>query len=80
MAPLDDAAVSTLKAAGIKEVTILAKPFEIVCEQLCGSGHTQMRGEIYFVSGAQYDRFIAKEDPKATQNQKNNVATVSLNR
>lgn len=58
--------IATLKAAGVKKVTVLAKPFELVCEELCGQGHYKMRGEVYFLSGDQYDRFIAREDPKNT--------------
>jgi heme/copper-type cytochrome/quinol oxidase subunit 2 len=66
--------IKALKAAGVTKVTAVTKPFELVCEELCGQGHYLMRAEIYFVSGQQYDRFIAKEDPKNTLGGKSNVA------
>ncbi|MCE9591812.1 MAG: cytochrome c oxidase subunit II [Planctomycetes bacterium] len=37
------------------------KPFDIVCAELCGQGHYTMRGELYVVSPAEYEKFIAEE-------------------
>jgi heme/copper-type cytochrome/quinol oxidase subunit 2 len=58
--------IAALKTAGVKKVVAVTRPFELVCEELCGQGHSLMRAEVFFVSGAQYDRFIAKDDPKNT--------------
>ena len=60
---LSPARIAALKAAGITRVTAITKPFELVCEELCGQGHYKMQGKIYFVSPAQYDAFIQKKDP-----------------
>ena len=46
-----------LKAAGIDRLTIhTPAPFEVVCAQLCGIGHSQMRGELIVLSQAEFDR------------------------
>ena len=46
-----------LAAAGIPTVTChTPHPFEIVCAQLCGVGHSQMRGELIVLSQAEFDR------------------------
>ena len=61
--PLSREMISALKANGVTKVTAVTRPFELVCEELCGPGHYKMRGEVYFISGAEYDRFIAKDAP-----------------
>jgi heme/copper-type cytochrome/quinol oxidase subunit 2 len=60
--------IANLKRAGVKKVTIISKPFELVCEELCGAGHTTMRGEVWMVSGPQYDAFREKGDPDTGPN------------
>ena len=55
--------IAALKAAGITRVTAVTKPYELVCEELCGQGHYKMQGRIYFVSPAQYEAFIQKKEP-----------------
>jgi cytochrome c oxidase subunit 2 len=35
-----------------------AKPFDIVCAELCGQGHYTMRGLMYVVTEAQYEQYI----------------------
>ena len=36
----------------------LAKPFEIVCAELCGLGHSSMRGELYVVKEEAYKEWM----------------------
>jgi heme/copper-type cytochrome/quinol oxidase subunit 2 len=55
--------IADLKRAGFKRLTAVTHPFEVVCEELCGSGHYSMRGEVWFVSPKQYDAFIRKDAP-----------------
>ncbi len=38
-----------------------AKPFEIVCAELCGAQHYTMRGELFVVSEQQYNQFLEQE-------------------
>ena len=38
-----------------------AKPFDIVCAELCGQGHFKMRGKLYVVTQEQYEAFLAEE-------------------
>ncbi len=46
-----------LKAAGISTITIhTPAPFEVVCAQLCGVGHSKMRAELIVLSQAEFDR------------------------
>jgi len=35
-----------------------AKPFDIVCAELCGSGHYTMRGLMYVVTQSQYEKWL----------------------
>jgi cytochrome c oxidase subunit 2 len=35
-----------------------AKPFDIVCAELCGQGHYTMRGLMYVVTEAQYEQYM----------------------
>lgn len=52
-----------LKKMGINELSYVAEPFEIVCEELCGGGHSLMTGQMIVVSKDQYTRFINKTPP-----------------
>jgi heme/copper-type cytochrome/quinol oxidase subunit 2 len=63
--------IAALKAAGITEVTAITKPFELVCEELCGGGHYSMKGVVYFVSPAEYKAFIDKDPPKYPESPSN---------
>ncbi len=38
--------------------------FEIACDQMCGTGHTGMRGEIIVESQAEYDQWMVAQRPK----------------
>lgn len=38
-----------------------AKPFDIVCAELCGQGHYKMRGQLFVVSQKLYDALLARE-------------------
>ncbi len=55
--------VAALKAAHYDKVTAVLRPYELVCEELCGQGHYSMGGSVYFVSKQQYADFIYKPDP-----------------
>lgn len=57
---------SELKKMGIRELSYVEQPFEIVCEELCGEGHALMNGQMIVVSGEQYDSFINKTPPGST--------------
>ncbi len=70
--------IAALKAAGITRVTAVTKPFELVCEELCGQGHYKMQGNIYFVSPAQYDAFIQKKEPSDSTIKQPGVASAAL--
>ncbi len=37
----------------------LSKPFDVVCAELCGAGHYTMRGLLYVLPQAEYERYIA---------------------
>ena len=46
-----------LRAAGVDTVTIhTPAPFQAVCAQLCGAGHSKMRADLYVLSQAEFDR------------------------
>ena len=38
--------------------------YEIACDQMCGAGHTGMRGEIIVESQEEYDQWIRSKMPK----------------
>ena len=38
-----------------------AKPFDIVCAELCGAAHYTMRGKLYVVSEEDYQQFLIEE-------------------
>jgi len=56
--PVNQGAIDRLKKAGFTKVT-LYQPYiwELVCEELCGSGHNTMRGQLRFVTNEEYDSF-----------------------
>jgi len=59
-----------LKAMGINDLSVVQHKFEIVCEELCGSGHSTMRGEMYMLSNEEYMHFLnltARVTPPTTQ-------------
>lgn len=49
-----------LKSLGVTELSVVTTPFELVCEELCGSGHGTMNNLLVIVSKAEYDDFIHK--------------------
>src|SRR5690606_1766512 len=38
--------------------------YEIACDQMCGAGHTGMRGEIIVETQEEYDQWMATQQPK----------------
>ena len=48
-----------LKALGVTELSVIVKPHEIVCEELCGQGHATMRGEMLMVSPEEYRHYLS---------------------
>ncbi len=42
----------------------LAKPYDIVCAELCGNFHSAMRGQLYVVTEEEYRNYIAGETKK----------------
>lgn len=61
---------SDLRGQGINDLSVMTRKFEIVCEELCGMGHSQMRGEMYMVSAEEYRHFLnltAKPGSPATR-------------
>ncbi len=55
-----------LAKLGITRLSVITKPHEIVCEELCGLGHYTMRGDLLVVSKQEYQNFINRENPAAT--------------
>jgi cytochrome c oxidase subunit II len=56
--------------------------YEISCDQMCGQGHTGMRGELIVETQAEYDMWMAKQEPKywgAVPSAKPGAATDTLN-
>ncbi len=53
--------LATYTADGEEVVITDAKPFDIVCAELCGNGHYTMRGLLYVVSEQQYNQFLEIE-------------------
>jgi heme/copper-type cytochrome/quinol oxidase subunit 2 len=47
-----------LRAAGIERLPVITQIHEIACQELCGIGHTTMRGLMLVVEQAQYDRLM----------------------
>ncbi len=53
--PLNKASVEKLKAAGITKVEAYEPgAWELVCEELCGSGHTTMRADLFVLDQEEY--------------------------
>lgn len=50
----------TVYVEGTGEVETItdARPFDIVCAELCGQGHFKMRGMMYVVTQQEYEQFI----------------------
>lgn len=42
-----------------------AKPYDIVCAELCGLGHYSMRGQMFVVAQDEYDRWMGEQVKKA---------------
>jgi heme/copper-type cytochrome/quinol oxidase subunit 2 len=63
---LDEQTIGMLSEAGIKEINAVTKPYEVVCEELCGMGHTTMRAPFFVLSQAEYEEYndrIDKNEP-----------------
>ncbi len=41
--------------------------YEIACDQMCGQGHTGMRGEIVVETQEEFDQWMASQKPKYAQ-------------
>jgi cytochrome c oxidase subunit 2 len=56
--------------------------YEISCDQMCGSGHTRMRGTIIVETQEEFDLWMATQKPKYAQmmedKQKNEIKTDSI--
>lgn len=52
-------------ATPIEKSLGLAKPYDLVCAELCGQGHFKMKGAVYVVAKDTYEKFIAAEAAKA---------------
>ena len=53
------------KGAGITELAVIERKFEIVCAELCGGGHSTMRGEMIVVNNDEYLDFLKLGAPGA---------------
>jgi cytochrome c oxidase subunit II len=51
-----------LKKAGVTELFVV-RPWEVVCAELCGQGHSTMGAQLIVLSGQQYINFIHKDNP-----------------
>jgi cytochrome c oxidase subunit 2 len=40
--------------------------YEISCDQMCGNGHTRMRGTIIVETQEEFDRWMASQKPQYT--------------
>jgi len=47
-----------LKGLGINDLSVVGMVHEIVCEELCGQGHTTMKGEMLIVSQQEYQHYV----------------------
>ena len=52
-----------LAKLGITQLSTITKPHEIVCEELCGLGHSTMRGEMIMVSNREYMNYLNLNAP-----------------
>jgi heme/copper-type cytochrome/quinol oxidase subunit 2 len=57
------ARIAQLKAVGVKTLRVAVQPYEVVCEELCGAGHTTMSNTLLVVTAAEYDEFLDKSRP-----------------
>jgi cytochrome c oxidase subunit II len=53
--------VSDAQALPLQRKLGYAKPFDIVCAELCGSNHYVMRGQLYVVTPEQYEAWIKEQ-------------------
>ena len=51
---IDDAAIARLRAGGVSRVAAVLRPFDLVCEELCGQGHAQMQATVVFLPNDAY--------------------------
>lgn len=51
-------------ALPIEKLLGYAKPYDIVCAELCGQGHYTMRGQLYVVSEEIYEKWLQSEYKK----------------
>ena len=56
-----------LKAMGINDLSVVTRKFEIVCMELCGMGHSTMRGEMIVLSNEEYTNFLNMNAPAPSQ-------------
>ena len=56
-----------LKAMGIVDVSVIERKYEIVCMELCGAGHSTMRGEMIVLSNEEYMNYLNINAPAASQ-------------
>ena len=52
-----------LPGSGVTAISVVETPFEIVCEELCGLGHSKMRGEMIVVSNDEYMNYLNLSAP-----------------
>ena len=52
-----------LRNAGITHLSVVDRKFEVVCEELCGGGHSTMRGEMIVVHNDEYLDFLKLGTP-----------------
>jgi len=65
--PLSEDRVLALKNIGVKEITT-CRPgyFDLVCQELCGAGHSKMQGQVIVVESKEYaEMFETKPDADA---------------
>ncbi|MEX0778050.1 MAG: cytochrome c oxidase subunit II [Phycisphaeraceae bacterium] len=60
---LDQATLDKLPWAFVRMETVVgyAKPFDIVCAELCGLSHYKMSGKLYVVTQPKYEAFLAQQ-------------------
>ena len=65
--PISEERIAALNAIGVKEITV-CRPgyFDLVCEELCGQGHSKMQGQVIVVEQKEYaEMFESKPDAEA---------------
>jgi hypothetical protein len=64
--PIPIAAVKKLKDAGVKEINAFEPGYwDLVCEELCGQGHSTMQGRVIIVDNDEYVKQFETPKPKA---------------